>query len=427
VISFLTLFLGLVTGVHRVEVSTSGPVESVEILLDGMIVARAAETPWSFSVDFGPALEPHSLVARALDEKGREIAHVRQWINLPRPPAEVNVLLERDSAGRAVAASFASQSIVGAKPDRVAVEFDGRPIAVREPRRATLPVYDPSIPHVLTVTLDYRNRLRARYDIAIGGASDGQAKSDLTAVPIVRAAAATPALSDLQDRFRQDGQSVPVIAVEHEAAEVFLVRNLSCGEAERVLLSSLFPLDARTKLDSKDNIQIMWPVARKYVDGGISNDLFDNSGEFPGRSAGLLFLLTRLDYAGSFDPPRRFADAVAVAGLRAYGTHSRRAVILAVSSVDRDESLYRPAAVRGYLSRLRVPLYVWSLSKPGSANTGAAEWGEFDDISSMPALVRAVEKLRKDLERQSIVWLGGQYLPQEVSMTENGDGLALVR
>lgn len=426
-ISFLTLFLGLVTGVRQVEVSTSVPLESVEILLDGVRVAHARQAPWSISVDFGQELEPHELVARSLDGRGQEIARVRQWINLPRPPAEVNLLLERDAEGHAIAASFASQSIVGAKPDHVSVQFDGRPVPLREPRRAVLPVYDPSVPHILTVMIDYRNIRRARYDLAIGGASDGLAKSELTAIPIVTTGPATPAANDLQDRFQRDGQPIRVTAVEHESAEVFLIRNLVCTEAERVLWSSLFPLDARTKLDPKDNIQIMWPVARQYVDGQISHDLFSDSRDFPGKSAGFLFLLTRLDYTGSFNPPRRFADAVAVAGLRAYGSHSRRAVVLAVSAADHDESIYTPAAVRHYLSRLRVPLYVWSLARRGSSNPVATAWGDFDEISSTSELARAVERLRQDLGRQSIVWLGGQYLPQEVSLKESGDGLALVR
>jgi hypothetical protein len=426
-ISFLTLFLGLVTGVRQVEVSTTGSLESVEIRLDGTRVAHATQAPWSFSVDFGEELEPHELVARSLDARGQEIAHVRQWINLPRPPAEVNLLLERDAGGRAVAASFASQSIVGAKPDYVSVQFDGRPIPIREPRRVVLPVYDPSVPHILTVMIDYRNIRRARYDVAVGGASDGLAKSELTAIPIVTTAPATPAAKDLQDRFQRNDQAILVTAVEHEPAEVFLVRNLVCTEAERVLWSSLFPLDARTKLDPKDNIQIIWPVARQYVDGQISHDLFSNSRDFPGESAGFLFLLTRFDYAGSFDPPRRFADAVAVAGLRAYGSHSRRAVVLAVSAADHDESIYPPAAVRHYLSRLGVPLYVWSLGRRGSSNPAATAWSDFDEISSTSELARAVERLRQDLGRQSIVWLAGQYLPQEVSLKEGSDGLALVQ
>jgi hypothetical protein len=426
VISFLTLFLGLVTGVRQVEVSTTGSLQSVEIRLDGTRVAHATQAPWSFSVDFGQELEPHELVARSLDARGQEIAHVRQWINLPRPPAEVSLLLERDAGGRGVAVSFSSQSIVGAKPDHVSVQFDGRPIPIREPRRVVLPVYDPSVPHILSVMIDYRNIRRARYDMAVGGASDGLAKSELTAIPIVTTAPATPAVKDLQDRFQRNGQAISVTAVEHEPAEVFLVRNLSCTEAERVLWSSLFPLDARTKLDSEDITQIMWPVARQYVDGDISHDLFDDSRDFSGKSAGFLFLLTRLDYIGSFDPPRRFADAVAVAGLRAYGSHRRRAVVLAVSAADRDESLHQPAAVRQYLSRLRVPLYVWSLAHRGAQNPAAAVWGVFDEISSTAALERAVERLRQDLARQSIVWLGGQYLPQEISMTENGDRVTLV-
>lgn len=99
-IAFVTLFLGLTLGAYPVEVSVEGPVAAVELLLDGASVGRIAGPPWTGQVDFGTALQPHELVARALDAQGQEVARARQWINLPRPEAEAEVVLEGSAQGR---------------------------------------------------------------------------------------------------------------------------------------------------------------------------------------------------------------------------------------------------------------------------------------------------------------------------------------
>ncbi|HSN88583.1 MAG TPA: hypothetical protein VL025_17610, partial [Thermoanaerobaculia bacterium] len=86
-IAFLTLFFGLTLGSQPVELTVTGPVAAVEILLDGAPVARFDGPPWSGRIDFGQALLPHELVARALDDQGTEVSRVRQWVNLPRSHA----------------------------------------------------------------------------------------------------------------------------------------------------------------------------------------------------------------------------------------------------------------------------------------------------------------------------------------------------
>jgi hypothetical protein len=37
------------------------------------------------------------------------------------------------------------------------------------------------------------------------------------------------------------------------------------------------------------------------------------------------------------------------------------------------------------------------------------------------------EHLRQDLDRQSIVWIEGHHLPQEIVLAEGEDGMTLVR
>jgi hypothetical protein len=92
----------------------------------------------------------------------------------------------------------------------------------------------------------------------------------------------------------------------------------------------------------------------------------------------------------------------------------------------KDESLYRPAAVRRYLELLRVPLFVWSFSSAEKRSRALAEWGEIEDISTVTGLEHAVEKLRDELDHQSIVWLEGRHLPQDIELTGTSDGTSLV-
>jgi len=121
VIAFASLFLGLMVGVRPVTVIVGDTVASVAMELDGRETGKITQAPWTLNVDFGSEFTPHELVARGYDDKGNEIALARQWINLPRPPAEVQVVVERDPQGKATAARLTWESVVGAKPEGISV------------------------------------------------------------------------------------------------------------------------------------------------------------------------------------------------------------------------------------------------------------------------------------------------------------------
>jgi hypothetical protein len=443
-IAFASLFLGLMVGVRPVTVIVGGSVASVSIELDGHQVGRLVDAPWTLEVDFGREFEPHELVARAFDDEGSEVATVRQWVNLPRPPAEIEVLLDRDEKGRAVAARLAWASVLGTPPLRVAVTFDGRPLTVDADRRVALPPHDPETTHVLSVLLEYPNEVRSRSDVVLGGGSAGEAKSELTAVPVRTPDGSAPKVEALKGRLLKQGEPLTVAAVERGPAEVILVRELDSVEALRRLrrlgvaraLPGGFGMPGgragvstagdRTALDVDDRIRILWPVARPAAATPTASELFDTSREFTGRSGGFRFLLTRVDYPGESPQPRRYADAVALAGLRAFSSYSRRAVVLVLPSTGRDESVFDAGSVQRYLERLHVPLYVWSFAEPSGRPMEKA-WGEAEDISSLSGLERAVAKLRKDLDHQSIVWIEGRHLPQEIGVAAGERELALAR
>ena len=428
-IAFASLFLGLLVGVRPVTVIVGETVAAVAFELDGRSVGRVTAAPWTMDVNFGGDFEPHELVARAFDAKGEEVALARQWINLPRPPAEVEIVLERDPKGRATAARLTWDSILGVSPNRVTVTFDGRPLSVAQ-KRASLPAYDPETTHVLTAVLDFPNGVRSRSDVVLGGGSEGDAKSELTAVPIQTDGPEPPKIEALRGKFLHAGQPLVVAAVERGPAEIVLVRDLDTAEARAALLRKrygILPLGDASFLERGDHIRILWPVARRILDSGKSNELFETSREFPAKTSSLRFLLTDVEYPGALSP-RRFADAVAVAGLRACGAYARRAVVLVLGGAPDDASLYEPGAVRRYLATLRVPLFVWSVAPPRPPGSPAASaWGTPEDVSTNAGLDLAADRLRRELARQSVVWVEGRYLPQAIALAEPAAGITLVR
>ncbi|HEY6148832.1 MAG TPA: hypothetical protein VIZ69_14090, partial [Thermoanaerobaculia bacterium] len=183
-IAFLTLFLGLIAGSHSVAVSVTGPVASVEIDLDGAPAGRARSAPWSVPVDFGPDLAPHELVARAFDAEGHEVSRARQWINLPRPAAEVQILLQKNDKGIATGARLSWESVFSEMPKTLSVTFDGRSVGVMGTETFALPAYDPLTTHLLSASAEFPKGLRGRADAVIGGRTASEASSELTAVAV---------------------------------------------------------------------------------------------------------------------------------------------------------------------------------------------------------------------------------------------------
>jgi hypothetical protein len=425
-LTFATLFLGLVLGVRPVEVMATGPVAEVAFELDGREVVRLFDRPYRQPLDFGAEYAPHELVARAYDAKGKQIALARQWINLPRPPAEVEIVLERDKSGKAIAAKLAWASRMGPKPTSVTLTFDGHPLLVDALRRAPLPAYDASLPHVVSAEVEFPG-LHARADSVLGGGSRDEAGSELTAIPVRSPTDRPPSVESLQGRFRKNGEALRVVAVERGPALVLVVRDPVVNQ-EAFRRFGRYDGGFGTRLEIDDRIQLVWPLAIEVPDEHATNLLFDTTGFIHGVDTNFLFALLHSGSAAEGTDPPRFADAVAVAGVSAAANGSRRAVVLALGEDDWDHSNRDAASIRRYLERIHVPLYVWSLARekpPGLPP--AAEWGEFEDISTLLKLREAASHVENDLRRQSIVWIDGRHLPQDIVLADAGDGLTIAR
>jgi hypothetical protein len=443
-IAFASLFLGLVVGVLPVTVLVEKPVAAVRFELDGRAVGRVERAPWTLPVDFGGEPLPHELVARALDAAGKEIGVERQLVNLPRPPAEVEVLLERDAKGKAVAARFSGQSLIATRPAGVTVTFDTQLLRADETNRVDLPAYDSGARHVLSVELEFSPAVRSRTDVVFGGDESSTIRSDLTAVA-VRSVDARKRLEkeDLAGALVRGGRSLPVVAVEQGPALVCVVRGPSVapalkalGTGGRTTLVTLpggrrlpqFDRDASRNamaLEAEDRLRFIWPMPRSLATSPGS-ELFDRSRDFPGSGGGVAWLLTRVEHPEQHPRAVNLADAAAVAGLEAAASGSRRAVVLVLGDEKLDASRYSPASIRRYLDAIRVPFFVWSLRSLATQPL-AKQWGEVEDVSSAERLALAVERLKDELASQRIVWLEGRYLPQEITVSEKATGLELAR
>ncbi|HEU5251548.1 MAG TPA: hypothetical protein VFW15_16305 [Thermoanaerobaculia bacterium] len=429
-IAFTTLFLGLVMSVQTLGVNVDGPVGAVEYVLDGKPIGRSSSRPWSARIDLGSDLSPHELVARALDREGREIARTRQWLNLPRPRAETAIVLERDARGRAIAARLSTQSLFGSRPNSVSVTLDGRPITPGEGGRIVLPDYEPGRTHLLSAELEFAEGARSRADVVLGGDTGEEAKSELTALPVkVRNRGDLPNLRELQSCLQENGRPLTVVAVEDGPAQVIVVRDRGNREIREVLgggarfflpgESERFFGDIR--LDGKDRLRFVWPVAQRFADPVLASDLFGSTTDYTMSSGSFHWLLTRAYMPHGAESAQRYTDAAAVAGLEAFASSTRRAVVVVLGS-GADSSRLSPEQVRSYLERLRVPLFVWSLVET-SARPEFAKWGPVVEIDSAQQLRKAVRDLKRNLESQYILWIDGKHLPQEISLTEKAAAL----
>src|SRR4051794_15923705 len=129
-IVFLTLYLGLIGGPQPVQVQVGPEVRSVGFLLDGREVGRLTSEPWTLVVDLGPPFEPHELVAVAYDRDGDETGRVSQFINLPRPAAELTIDLQSDKNGTPLSVSLRWEQAYAAKPVLTTITVDGKPVHV---------------------------------------------------------------------------------------------------------------------------------------------------------------------------------------------------------------------------------------------------------------------------------------------------------
>jgi hypothetical protein len=424
-IAFLTLFLGLTSGKQPVGVVVQGSVSAVELVLDGTAVVRLGGPPWRTRIDFGSTLEPHELVARALDDKGQEVGRARQVLNLPRAPAEMDILLETGPKGQPTGARLTWRSLTGKKPAAVGLLLDGQPVVLDDQSHAVLPPVDPEVTHILSAMVRFSATVAARKDVGFGGRWGGEVSAELTAVPVrLRPGKALPALAALQGWIQAAGQAVAVAGVEEGPAQLLIVRDgeardpleaFDRAKAGKSLVAGIGEIRRfQLTLGKDDAVRFIWPAAKTTAGAGLNAELFDSSRDYTAKDGGVLWLLGRA-LPQTEKAEQRLADAVAVAGLQALGGNRPRAVLLVLGHGPKDASRYDAGKVSHYLESVRVPLVVWSLSDRAAPALFA--WPGAEDISSVPKLEEAFARLSDNLATQRIVWIEGSYLPGSITLS----------
>jgi hypothetical protein len=344
-------------------------------------------------------------------------------VNLPHPLSKAEIVLEEGKGGPPKAAKVVWAHLKGEKPRSVTLAFDGLPVPLDADGRGALPAHSLSSIHVLTAQVEFTPLESVHRDVAYGGEYGSEVSTELTGVPV--RARSLPPVDKLGGWFTSDGKPLSVAAVENGPGELYVVRVPESWDFKRKT-ERASSLQFEMRLGKEDQVRFVSPIPQRVAGSGEVSDLFEVSPALEYRLGGLPWLLAHVVTSGAGSAQRpRIADAVAVAGQQAMAQNRRRAVLLILAGDEKDVSDHDPAMVRRYLEALRVPLIVWTLSKPAPGSIAAA-WGLGEDVSEVRAPYRAVETLREQLESQRIVMVDGRLLPQSIALSPKASGVELV-
>lgn len=421
-ISFASLFVGLVFGLVNVELVAAGGVGRVELLLDGRPVVELRE-PWRATLDLGCTPAPHELVAVAYGAGGREVGRARQWINRPRPPAEASLVVERPAGGGRAVARLSWRSLAGESPRSIAVTFDETPVAVRDPARIELPPHDAGRSHSVRASLEFSDGVVAEAEASVGGARRVEASREMTAVALqpVRGRG-LERVEDVAGLLDRDGAPLVVSALEGDGPmDVVFVCEGSAYEPFRRVVRSGGRFVAKADVPEEMLFRFLFPVGTMKAQSSmvantypITRRLSSDEGSFAAQAA-VRVVWPRWTRGG-----QRLADAVAVAALAAAEQERRRAVVLMLGPEAADGGLLTAAEASSFLSDLGVPLFVWSIGLKTPPE--AQRWPGTVKVASFGAFRTALRTLVRTLEGQRIAWVEGSHPPQAVEPSARADG-----
>ncbi len=424
-ISFASLFVGLVFGIVNVQLVAAAGVDRVDLLLDGSRVAELRE-PFLAPVDLGCDPAPHELVAIARDVRGKEVGRVRQWVNRPRASAEAAFVLEPGRDDRSRIARLTWRCLTAENPHTVTVAFDERPIRVTDPTRIEIPPHDPRTLHVLRAVLEFEGNVRATAEAVFGGHRSAEAITEMTAVAVVLEKGRTlPPPEQLSGWFERKGVPLEVAAVEEGPYDVVFVGEGSALEPFRkAYLSRKDPFVPELPVDL--GYRFLWPVPQVAAQRTMLANIYPITSRHTPVDGTIGFFGTRrLEWPTFSRKGQRLADAVAVAGLAAGEQERRRAVVLLLGPDAEDGSLLTPEEAASFLAHLRVPLLVWSIGRTVSPE--ARRWPAGPTIQTARQFDSAVAVLLESLSRQRIAWVEGTWLPQTVVPAAFAAGIRLAR
>lgn len=404
---FLTVFLGLISGLQPVHLRVDATVKSVKLTLDGREVARLTQAPWRTTVDFGQTIEPAELVAIGYDERGEEVGRVSQILNLARPIAEAQILVH-DADGLPAYVDLVGHHLQFAKPTTGSVRVDGVKVKVSG-LRARLPQLDWTRSHVISAELNFQDGSVARSELVLNGGYSEAVGSQLSPAFVKTESAST----DIKDCVFADDTKLRVSAVERNSALIIFVLDPNRAGARRIFdrwRPFMNPaLRNETTLPANMVARVVWPIAEYFTEkGGGTSILFQHTDDISVSKAGLMWLLSLYpDDHPTDNHPRQFADAIAVGAVQTFMPPRPGAVVYVLSDTP-DKSHHRPAQVRPYLDAIHVPLFVWSLE--GARPDLAFSWGEVVDISTPERFRTAIDTLKRTVEAERVAWVAADPL-----------------
>ncbi len=423
-IEFITLFLGLLTGPHPVELAAGDAVAAVELSLDGRQIARLEGSPWSTNVDLGPELVPHRLEAQAFSAAGRPLERARLLINYSSSSYAAAIALDPARGAPARTGRIVWQAVLDRRPTAHDARFDRQPLVVDTAGRFTLPPHDPGERHAIEVTLTFKDGRSVHADLTFGGGFSERVTSSLTAVPITSPAGRPWSADETQGWLERDGEPLVVFAASAEPGTLLLLRDedvvrelgwlhrrlagrrLERAEPEERLTYSIIAVSPR-------------PVAAhegtfKLVELGMVDRLFGlrplliSDAPLVARGEGKEKLRKR--------GGQKLWGSLAVAGLNAAASGGPRAALLLLGVETEDESLLTASQAVSYLTSVHVPLYVWT---PLAETLERLELGEtVRTASGLAGLDGTIRRIAIELASQTVVWVEGEHLPAEVSLAE---------
>lgn len=394
-IVFVTRFLALVAGPHRVTLEGDASVRSVEIRSNSVKIATITKPPWSVPIDLGKELTPQELTAIAYDEQGREVGRDTQVINLPRPLAEISLLLNRK--GETFVVHVASTNLMGKEARSFVATLDGKEVQRAKSILSSfpLPPINAKAIHALGVEIEFDDFTRARKEIVFGGIYSEVVPAELSPVAVRARGKPSPTVPAC---LLLDGAPILPSAMEDDRAKAYFVL-VGIGGIGRQRLAGTLMSESGFQPPRTDLIAVASAAHTVATSSDQKTDIFEY-GIVPD-FVGTRRLISRYP---QMPGDLRITDAVAAAGLRALGDGKRRVVVLVIGGrVPTDHSSHTPQSVLRYLERIGVPFRVWSLDGPRPDLESV--WGAVQDVSRINNLFLANEDLVKELSSQRIAWV----------------------